>query len=186
MFPQGMIVANSHASQKFVVNGRVVNDSSRVKHMEAKRGMDSPKWIGHTTHHNHDLENIGLAGKRDRFLLDVDQGIDTFRDMMNPGDYHRYRHSTLKKKGTPQQLHKKIRGLPLLKAPMKYRLEGMEESQKVERQRKAKRTGKGAKRKVAKRTGKEGAKRTGKVEKRQRKKGKGGGKGKTKTLKKNN
>jgi len=178
MFPQGMIVANSHASQKFVVNGRVVNDSSRVKHMEAKRGMDSPKWIGHTTHHNHDLENIGLAGKRDRFLLDVDQGIDTFGDMMNPGDYHRYRHSTLKKKGTPQQLRKKIRGLPLLKAPMKYRLEGMEESQKVERQRKAKRTGKGAKRKVAKRTGK--------VEKRQRKKGKGGGKGKTKTLKKNN
>lgn len=178
MFPQGMIVANSHASQKFVVNGRVVNDSSRVKHMEAKRGMDSHKWIGHTTHLNRDLENIGLEGKRDRFLLDVDQGIDTFRDMMNPGDYHRYRHSTLKKKGTPQQLHKKIRGLPLLKAPMKYRLEGMEESQKVGRQRKAKRTGKGAKRKVAKRTGK--------VEKRQGKGGKGGGKGKTKTLKKNN
>ena len=176
-----MIVANSHASQKFVVNGRVVNDSSRVKHMEAKRGMDSPKWIGHTTHLNRDLKNIGLEGKRDRFMLDVDQGIDTFRDMMNPGDYHRYRHSTLKKEGTPRQLREKIRGLPLLKAPMKYRLEGMEESQKVERKRKAKRevakrTGKGAKREVAKRTGK--------VEKRQRKGKKGGRKGKNTRRKK--
>ena len=117
-----MFVASSHASQKVVVNGRVVNDSSRLNHMEAQRGIEG-RWVGHTRHQKSDLENIGLAGKRDRYTLDVDQGIDTFRDIMNPGDYHRYRHKTLKESGTPRQLREKIKGLSLPEAPKKYRID---------------------------------------------------------------
>ena len=117
-----MFVASSHASQKVVVNGRVVNDSTRLNHMEAQRGKEG-KWVGHTRHQKSDLENIGLAGKRDRYALDVDQGIDTFRDIMNPGDYHRYRHKTLKERGTPRQLREKIKGLSLPEAPKKYRID---------------------------------------------------------------
>ena len=117
-----MFVASSHASQKVVVNGRIVNNSSRLNHVEAKRGVDD-KWVGHTRHQKSDLENIGLAGKRDRYALDLDQGIDTFRDIMNPGDYHRYRHKTLKERGTPRQLREKIKGLALPEAPKKYRID---------------------------------------------------------------
>ena len=117
-----MFVASSHASQKVVVNGRIVNNSSTLNHVEAKRGVDD-KWVGHTRHQKSDLENIGLAGKRDRYALDFDQGIDTFRDIMNPGDYHRYRHKTLKEQGTPRQLREKIKGLALPEAPKKYRID---------------------------------------------------------------
>ena len=44
---------------------------------------------------------------------------------MNPGDYHRYRHKTLKERGTPRQLREKIKGLALPEAPKNIGLIGM-------------------------------------------------------------